>query len=154
MKFDKLLVALSIILAWSTAHASECKVSLPQSSDLPDSVKESPAGFIWVGTEKLAARVPQDGHWTAMGGEYNYRDKWWWWREGYRAKEETRPELSITATRLDGPAQPVFISHATNAYGEDWDRMLVGMEFPTAGCWEVVGTYHGHELRFVFKVGS
>ena len=154
MKIDKPFVVISMILAWSTAHASECQVSLPESGDLSDLARKSPAGFMWVGTEKLAAQVPQDGHWTAMGPEHNYRDKWWWWRQGYQAKEETRPELSITAKRLDGPAPPVFISHATNAFGPDWDRMLVGMEFPTAGCWEVIGRYHGDELRFVFKVGS
>jgi hypothetical protein len=32
--------------------------------------------------------------------------------------------------------------------------MLVGMEFPTSGCWEVIGRYRDQELRFVFGVGS
>ncbi len=154
MSVNQILIAVSAVLVLNSAHASECQVSLPERGDLPDSLQESPEGFGWFGTSKLAARVPEDGHWTAMGPEHNYRDKWWWWREGYRAKEETKPELIISASRLDGPAPPVFIPHATNAYGPGWDLMLVGMEFPTSGCWEVIGRYHGHELRFVFRVGS
>lgn len=154
MTFRQALIATCIPIAWSTAHASECHVSLPETGELPEAVQESPEGFKWVGTTSLAAQVPQDGHWSAMGPEYNYRDKWWWWREGYRAREETQPKLSITAKRLDGPAPSVEISNATNAFGPGWDRMLVGMEFPTAGCWEVIGSYHDQELRFVFQVGS
>ncbi len=154
MSINKHLVAACTVFAWSAVHASECDISLPEESDLPESVQESPEGFAWVGTSKLAARIPADGHWIAMGPDHNYRDKWWWWREGYLAKEETMPELTITATRLDGPAPPVFIPHATSAFGLGWDRMLVLMEFPTSGCWEVIGRYQGHELRFVFSVRS
>jgi len=89
-----------------------------------------------------------------MGADHNYRDKWWWWREGYRAMEETAPQLMILATRLDAPAPPVVISKATNAFGENWDRILTAMEFPSAGCWDVFASYHGEELRFIFKVGD
>jgi hypothetical protein len=113
-------------------------------------------GFVWVGSPKLAAHVPETDHWTAMGPEHNYFDKWWWWREGYRAIEEPEPDLVITATRLDEDLSPVVISNATNAISSDGNRdlMLVGMEFPTSGCWEVVGRYQDQELRFVFKVGE
>jgi hypothetical protein len=150
----KLSASIIMSVAFGASVASECKVSLPEVGDLPESVRKAPAGFKWVGTEKLAAQVPADGHWTGMGSEHDYGDKWWWWREGYRAREEIKPELSITATRLDDQAPSVFISHATNAYGDNWDRMLIGMAFPTAGCWEVVAAYRGHQLRFVFKVGD
>ncbi len=109
---------------------------------------------MWVGNPTLAAMVPDDGNWTGMGPDRSFSDKWWWSREGCRAHEEPEPELVVTATRLGSPANSVRISHATNAFGPDWDLMLVGMEFPSAGCWEVVGSYHGHELRFVFDVGS
>ena len=154
MHILKPAVSISIILAWSTVQASECQISLPESTDLPESLHESPEGFVWVGSPNLAARVPDDGHWTAMGPDHNYRDKWWWWREGYQAKEETKPELTISARKLDGSAPPVYLPNATNAYGPGWDMILTMMEFPSSGCWEVIGKYRGQELRFVFHVGD
>jgi len=154
MNIYKVSASIIISLAFGASVASECEVSLPETGNLPESVRKAPAGFKWVGTEKLAAQVPEDGHWTGMGASHNYRDKFWWWRKGYRAQEETKPKLSITAKRLDGAAPPVHIPHATNAFGEGWHRILVGMEFPTDGCWLVVGNYHDNELRFVFKVGD
>jgi hypothetical protein len=32
--------------------------------------------------------------------------------------------------------------------------MLVMMEFPAAGCWEVTGKYHGNQLSFIVEVGA
>lgn len=154
MHILKPTVAVAMIVAWSAVQASECQISLPESADLPGSLQESTEGFVWVGTPNLAARVPDDGHWIAMGPDHNYRDKWVWWREGYRAKEETKPELNISARKLDGPAPPVYLPHGTNAFGPGWDRILTLMEFPSAGCWEVIGRYHDEELRFVFQVGD
>jgi hypothetical protein len=151
---NRIVFAIGILVAWNASHAIECAVSLPESSGLPDSLQNSPEGFVWVGTPKLAARVPADGHWTAMGPDYNYRDKWPWWREGYRANAEQKPALTISARRLDGDAPAVYLPDATNAFGPGWDRILTLMEFPSPGCWEVVGRYHGEELRFVFKVGE
>jgi len=48
------------------------------------------------------------------------------------------------------------IDAATNAFGEGWSRMLVGMEFPSAGCWQVTAKYVyagiTHDLTFVLDV--
>lgn len=152
MKVQGLSIVLLAIAVSRPTNAFECAVSLPEIGDLPDTMQEADGNFVWVGNGKLAARVPRDGLWTAMGPQYNYRDKWWWWKEEYRAKVDA-PNLVITATRLDQPSQ-VVVRNATNAYGPGWDAMLVGMEFPSPGCWEVVGRYHDEELRFVFKVGN
>ena len=153
MKVHRLSVVFLMVITSGATYASECDISFPESIDLPEWTQDSPEGFIWVGTAELAARVPKDGRWTAMGSQYNYRDKWVWWRDGFQALDESQPELSITARKLDGPAPMVVISDATSALG-DPDAMLMMMEFPTAGCWEVLGEYHDHELRFVFEVGN
>jgi hypothetical protein len=160
MKPADFSITLTALLFCSSLHAGECEVSLPHGNDLPDSLLSVPEGFAWVGSPKLAATVPINGHWKGMGPERNYFDKWWWWRDGYRATEEADPELVVTATRLDESSPPVVIRNATNAFGPanefgpGWDAMLVGMEFPTSGCWEVVGRYRDQELRFVFEVGG
>ena len=145
---------MSIVFLTQSAIATECPISLPEPFSMPESGHETPKHFSWVGSTKLAARVPGNGHWTAMGAEYNYRDKWWWWREGYKARNENNPELTISARKLNSSAPPVEVKHATNAFGNDWDRILIMMEFPSAGCWEVIGTYHDQQLRFVFLVGD
>lgn len=77
MKRFRLFAWFVLSLACGATVASECNVVLPATGDLPESVRKAPAGFEWVGTEKLAARVPEDGHWTAMGAEHNYGDKFW-----------------------------------------------------------------------------
>ena len=130
-----------------------CPVTLPAhwpTTDVPGSVPEG-SSHAWYGSERLAALVPVDGVWMGMGAESNYGGKFWWWRRGYDAVKEPTPNLTISALRLDGPAPAVEITRATNAagVGTNWDAMLVGMEFPTNGCWEVRGTYNGTQELIV-----
>jgi hypothetical protein len=146
-----------LVSAESPPVGAQCPVTLP--SDRPVAgapwSDDEDSSFGWYGSENLAAFLPRDGHWVGMGAERNYFDKFWWWRSGYRADEEPNPDLSISAVRLDGSAPVVEIDDATNAFGEGWQSMLVGMEFPTAGCWEVRGTYNGTEqLVLVLLVGN
>ena len=144
---------MTLVAMGAAPSAIACEVSLPASIGIPDWLKAS-EGFVWVGSPKLAAQVPKSGHWTGMGPKHDYRDKWWWWREGYRAAEETQPELMVLANRLDAPAPPVVIQRATNAITANLDLILAGMEFPTSGCWDVFASYRGEELKFIFKVGE
>ena len=111
----------------------------------------------WFGSERLAAAIPNDGVWIGMGQEEQYADKFWWWRKGYSAFDEAKPKLKVSAVRLDGQDESLQIHKATNGRGVDgdWDAMLVGMYFPSPGCWKVQGTYKGvHELTLVLKVGN
>jgi hypothetical protein len=62
--------------------------------------------------------------------------------------------LKVTAKRLDGSSPPADISAATNAGGPSlggW-TMLVMVEFPSSGCWEITGEYLGQVLDFVVEV--
>ena len=83
-----------------TLQADACVISLPQATE-PPPTQGAGDGWVWIGSPRLAAHVPANGVWTGMGPAHNYRDKWWWWREGYRASKETQPELTTLATRLD-----------------------------------------------------
>lgn len=55
----------------------------------------------------------------------------------------------ITGRRIDGPAPPLE-AHIPCCYESGFQ--IVGLHFPTAGCWEVLATSGEHELRFITNV--
>jgi hypothetical protein len=55
--------------------------------------------------------------------------------------------------RLDGDGESFETDHATNAMGSDiGSAMLVGVEIPSAGCWQFTGSYADRELSFTLQV--
>jgi len=140
----------------SGAALGDCPVTLPSSS--PVQVPGSVPGFAWYGSEALAVRLPVDGRWKGMGPSHNFRDKLWIWRRGYEAKSEVKPALTFTGMKLDDGDTPerMEIDQATNAFGLGWSSMLTGMEFPSAGCWQVTAKYLNagitYDLIFVVDV--
>jgi hypothetical protein len=119
----------------------------------PPNAPNAPYGF-WYGTDALWTVVPSDGVWSSLpyyGGTYS--QKVLWWRQGYSWTEEPQPELSVTGQRLDASAPPLRASRATNAFAPDiQSAMLVGIDLPTDGCWEITGRYRDTELSFVVWV--
>ena len=111
----------------------------------------APWGYFWHGTKSLWTAIPGDGVWAALPhNPEGYSQKIFWWREGYVITEEPEPGLTVTGRRLDGPAPPLMAWPATNAFAADiQSAMLVGVDFPTLGCWEVTGRYQDHELSFI-----
>ncbi len=138
-------------------RADTCPVTKP--GHWPNNEVPMPTGpnHAWYGSNLLAAAIPKNGVWTGMGEAKRFADKFWWWRSGYSAKAEPRPNLRISAVRLDGSGENVTVENATNGAGidGDWDAMLVGMHFPSPGCWEIRGNYNdAQELILVLKVRS
>ena len=115
---------------------------------------EDSGNYAWHGSEELAVYMSRDGSWYGMGPDRNYADKFWWWQKGYDAKTEPKPNLVVTAKRLDLPADLLTVDDTTSGYGDRWNAMLIGMNFPSAGCWEVSGHYRGSQLTVVFNVGK
>lgn len=133
----------------ATCITSQATGAMPASSN---------SSHTWYGSEALAALIPKNGIWTGMGPESDFGDKFWWWRLGYDAKVEPVPNLVIMARKLDGPTASVRVANATSGFSSNrnvmWNSMLVGMEFPTSGCWENTGTYNATEtLTIVVQVG-
>lgn len=136
---------------------SNCPVTTPQD---PLFVPPSPydtlgfADAFWYGSNSLWTSVPRDGIWAGLSYNQNgYSQKVFWWREGYVWTEEPEPELIVTGERLDAPALPLVSSKGTNAYADDiGSAMLVGVDFPTLGCWKITGKYADAELSFVVWV--
>ena len=136
----------------SKAHSAEaCPRTL---ATTPLSASPFPSSDAWYGSEKLAVVLPKDGLWRGMGPEKNYRDKLFWWSRGFKPGSES--ELTVSARRLDADSSPATISKPSNASSKSlggW-TMLVMVEFPSAGCWEITGKYLGHELTAVVEVGG
>lgn len=95
-----------------------------------------------------------NGTWLMVGAPGGVQsDKRLWWREGYDWQAETTPRLQVTGRRLVAPAPTVTASDATNGFREDIGVfMLLGLELPDEGCWELTGHYAGTNLRFVVQV--
>ena len=119
-------------------------------------LQNAPGDYFWYGTESLWTAVPRNGVWADLPhNPQGYTQKVFWWRKGYSWTAEPEPQLYVTGRRLDTSAPPLHVSRATNAFAEDiGSAMLVGVDFPTPGCWEITGRYAGAELSFVVWVTS
>lgn len=111
------------------------------------------SGF-WFGSESLWTMLPKDGIWYALPlNPQGYTQKVFWWRKGYIWNKEPEPALTVTGERVDASAPPLIVSRPTNAYAADiGSAMLVGVDFPTLGCWKLSGKYADAELSFVIWV--
>jgi hypothetical protein len=108
---------------------------------------------VWYGTNELWTWLDADGTWEMARDEHGLFDKSFWWRQGYDWQTETTPRLQVTGRRLDAPAPAVTVSDATNGFEQSMGAfMLVGLELPAGGCWELTGYSHGSSLRLVVWV--
>ncbi len=151
-------ILLPLVFATGAAAASaECLVSRPEASPVTvPGMGDAP----WFGSESLAVRLPAKGRWYGTGSARRFRDKTWFWRQGYVAASEPRPDLEVTGVKLgdEGTIHTLSVGRATNAFGPAWQQMLVLVEFPSAGCWRVSATYVNagirHDLDFVVDVAD
>ena len=130
------------------AQGTDCALT-KGSSQAPS--KAFPPADHWYGSERLAVVLPPDGIWRGMGPTHNFRDKLFWWSAGFKPGSESN--LKVAGVRLDGDAPAATISRVTTAHAESlggW-TMLVMVEFPSAGCWQITGEYLGEKLTFVVE---
>jgi len=106
----------------------------------------------WFGTPQLWTMLEADGEvWDAANTSFPMGVKTFWWSSnwaGMRAEQE--PAITVVATRLDGPGT-VTTDDATNAAADSLggEAMLVGIEFPSPGCWQLAAEYRGAVLSYV-----
>jgi hypothetical protein len=137
---------------------ASCPITVPQEPAFTAPPPYSPNSpfdsNFWYGSSALWTDLPKDGIWYALPhNPEGYTQKIFWWREGYVWNEEPEPEIIVTGERLDAPAPPLIASMGTNAYaGDIGSAMLVGVDFPTLGCWKITGQYADAELSFVVWV--
>ena len=118
----------------------------PYPSSPPDERKT------WFGTPQLWTMLEADGEvWDAANAAFPIGEKTFWWSSRWAGmREESQPGITVTATRLDGPGS-VTTDDATNAADDSLggEAMLVGIELPTAGCWELTAEYRDAVLSYV-----
>ncbi len=137
--------------------SDSCPITRPQNpvfTPPPPWPPQAPYGEFWYGTEDLWTSLHPDGTWQALPRDTaGYSQKVWFWKKGYNGRDEPDPKLTVTGRRLDGSAPPLVALDATNGYSGDFNwAMLVGVDIPTLGCWEITGHIGGHELSFVVWV--
>lgn len=122
------------------------------------SVSGIPAGtdanYGWYGSTKLAVAIPKNGIWIGMGPEKNYGDKFWWWSDGYSINDYLKETLNLTVKKLNGNRESFALSSELGAQTGGVDLMLIGINFPSKGCWQIEGTYKDQYLQFVLQVGE
>ena len=139
------------------ASQANCPTTTPQNPSFtppPPWPSKSLEGEFWYGTNVLWTSVPKDGLWWGLPKDKEgYSQKVWFWKQGYDGLTDPRPKLTVTGRRLDGAAPPLVTLPATDGYNKDmgW-AMLVGVDVPTLGCWEITGHSDGHPLSFVIRV--
>jgi len=93
--------------------------------------------MVYFGSGDLWLFLPNDGIWDTLPDGKTYdRRKIAWFTKDYRWTSEPQPKLTVDAKRLNGSAQPVHSTGATNAFlaGRQESFMLSRIEFPATGC--------------------
>lgn len=126
----------------------ECPVTLGADKFLGPPFPESEH---WYGSEALAVMVPGDRAWGTTGPNALIAVKLFWWSAGFKPGMESN--LKVVIRNLDGNPNDAVVSEPTNARAKSlggW-TMLTGIDFPSAGCWEIIGEYLSQSLTFVVE---
>jgi hypothetical protein len=140
-----------------------CPVTKPYQTSLfvPPSPYEAKAdaGHFWFGSDRLWTLLQSDGTWSGLPhytpNNPTFRQKVFFWRQGYdwRSQPDFRPKLTVTGRRLDAQAAPLVADHG-NSVTTRPPLMVIGINLPTLGCWEITGHYESDELTFVVWVAE
>jgi len=110
--------------------------------------------YFWHGSNSLWTQLRQDGVWRDLPrSERGYAQKIFFGSEGYNWRDEPLPALTVSGRRLGMPGLAFEELEATNGFHPQVGSfILVGVDIPTAGCWEITGHYQGQALSFVVWV--
>ena len=121
---------------------------------------EPPFDQVWYGGSELwTALDPNGSVWSGLPVEPDgsVGDKTFWWSENLSTEEgedfSGSADITVTAVHLDGSAPTVVEKGGVPSFNREIKNfMLVGLELPEPGCWEVTARYKGTELSYVLLV--
>jgi hypothetical protein len=133
-----------------TAEGRVCVVTAPVVPAFvpPDPFPSSPPTGDWYGTADL---------WTSIdpGGTVWHEDPLGslWWSRQFDASTENRPDISVTAERLDAAAPAVQYGYpdgsTTNAMDVRTGQLMEVDVQLGDGCWRLTADYKDHQLSYV-----
>jgi hypothetical protein len=150
------VTAIQPVLA--TVEAGQCQPTRPQPSFTapPPAPAKPPAhyGSDWFGSPELWTMLERDGEtWSGLPRSNGfYGQKTFWWSVNWPFNEELEPRITVSGRRLDGPGRFFSEGPGTNAHANFGAAMLIGVGFPTTGCWEITARYKGAVLSYMVLV--
>ena len=117
-------------------------------------------GSFWFGTDRLWTSLPASGTWGGLPhytpDDPTFRQKLFFWRQGYSPHTGPQAKLTVTGRRIDSPAPPLLSDKTSNGSWTEQDQAFIvtGINFPTVGCWEITGHYENDELTFAVWVAK
>ena len=160
MKRAIFLLILSSFIAAACTPLLGGKCPVSQAADLafvppePAPTEAPYDDMFWHGHAQLWTMLPKNGVWQDLPlSDDGYGQKLWWWAPGYDFQEEQEPIFELLAKPLERVGEQFVFEQSTNANGgELGSAILIGVNFPYAGCWEVIGTYRGESLSYVIEI--
>jgi len=133
---------------------AHCPVTKPTTPFQPPTDGVIPASKAWYGNRILWTWLDRDGEvWTGLPrSETGLTQKTFWWSQLFDVRREPQPEIYVVGSRI-GPDGSFGFGPGTNAGGDFGSAMLVGIDVPAEGCWNITAHYRGASLSYVVWVG-
>jgi hypothetical protein len=116
---------------------------------LPAQFQTSDDIMFWYGSDALYTQLRSDGRWLGIRSDTGVRNKSFWHRKGAKWLREYPYQLIVTIKQLDADGPMLTVPRVTNAIMGEEVAMLIMLELPKHGCWQVTGNYKGDYLSFV-----
>jgi hypothetical protein len=133
-----------------------CPVTLPSeprfSPPAPHKDYKPDSGAFWHGSNALFVGLDSTGRWRGIKDAHGTRNKLFWYRKDAKWIDEYPYQLTVTAKRLDAAGPMLTVPRVTNAIMGKIEALLVMLQLPQRGCWEVTGNYKSDYLTFVVWV--
>jgi hypothetical protein len=144
----------SAIVHHKGGDLAHCPITKPTGHFQPPQDGEIPANKAWYGNPILWTWLDRDGEvWDGLQrSETGLGQKTFWWSSFFDVRREPQPDIFVIGDRIGPPGQFGF-GPGTNAGGEFGSAMLVGVDVPEEGCWNVTAHYRGASLNYVVWVG-
>lgn len=109
----------------------------------------------WYGSASLWTWIREDGEdWTGLPQTpTGLPQKTFWWSADWLPGAEPEPAITVSVRRLDQTGAVTFGPGTNASAGDIGTAMLVGIDLPGPGCWEIGARYRSAELSYVVWVG-